>query len=577
MDRPRQHSGIQRHGGAALVLALILALAASFVAPARPAEALGTFQVGVDAPSITSYGWGDLRPYAPSWAVPDTLYELQRMRGSLIRVYVGNCDISDAAAASRLDSFLTQAASYGVSVIASLINEYDTCQNDQAADGYYTQPWNYLAVLNDTFFAGGYKTSFLPFVQTVVGVNRYHSNIYAWEIGNELKDPANNAHFIAFMNDVAATIKGIAPNQRVATGMLYAAHTGLTPAQLYPQLTNIDVITIHSFDGDHVGAADLDWAAQNGKVGLVEEEGISGNAFRWMTLAAEIAYFQAHGAAGLLYDGFIPQYLADTGDGDQVYGLDTIWHSDYGEVFSTLAGAAVGGQNLVLTDTSAATTQLTWTGGGEAAGFDVLRISNAGSTLLNGGPLPATTTAIADTPPASDQYDCYVVVALSSSAVLGNSDVLCRLPHIQSGPVVPSEYSIGLAQTQNAMLTWGLPVGQTGFALASLTPEAPGATWQVYTFPGNTTGVDFYDLNGQMTCYLLVAQSGTTPIGNTDVLCALPGQSSLGSGQQAAKTLSAVKARVQQAATAVQRAARTAHPAQLQRSQPPARLRIRTR
>lgn len=296
--------------------------------------------VGFNVSGITHYGYNDILPYSLSSNVDADLSQIQKMNGTIIRIFVANKHISDSEAARRLDVFLTKAAAYNISAIISFIDYYGSGFNPQGTDQYYTDNYNGTLLLNRTFFESGYTGSYLNFVKTVVQANKNHSNIYAWEPGNELKDGYSPQSFINFMNNTTSTIKNIDPIHKIATGMLNAGHTGLSPTNLYPSLTNIDLITIHTYSGDHTGLTDASWAVANGKKAVIEEVGYSGTGDRSGSMRSEMDFWKAQGVTTFLQWGFIAQGLADNGNGDRDVGMDAIWHTDYNALFTLYASYA---------------------------------------------------------------------------------------------------------------------------------------------------------------------------------------------------------------------------------------------
>ncbi|MBI4037399.1 hypothetical protein HY385_03170 [Candidatus Daviesbacteria bacterium] len=315
---------------AALLLAIPLAVTLIKKQQIFKGKAASTFSVGFNTTGITHYGYNDLLPYAQSSNTDDILKEINRMGGKIIRLFVPNDRIGNEEAAKRLDLFLTKAASYNISVIATLVNFYgDNGFRPQGTAKYYTDNWQGIPLLADSFFNGGYKNEFLPFIQTVVSANKNHSNIYAWEVGNELKDNGSSTNFVNFMSDVTNYIKSIDPNHAIATGMLNAGHAALAPADLYPRLPNVDIVTIHPYNGSHDGLADVQWAMANSKKVIVEEAGFSGNGDRSNLMRAELDFWKSQGVTAVLHWGFLAKGLPDNGNGDGTYGMDTIWHTDY--------------------------------------------------------------------------------------------------------------------------------------------------------------------------------------------------------------------------------------------------------
>ena len=111
---------------------------------------------------------------------------------------------------------------------------------------------------------------------------------------------------------------------------------------------------------------------------------------------------------------------------------------------------------------------------------------------------------------------------------------------------------------------WTAPGNQSGYTLASITPNVPGSNWQTTSLSGNLTATTVTQ-GSQVTCYILVALFGTTPLGNTDVLCAIPGAANLSSAAGGVRTsIAGVASKVRQAAAPV-RQTRPARPAGMTR------------
>lgn len=308
-------------------------------------KAAGVIAIGMSVKGIAHYGYGDLFPSAPASDADEDLKEIKRMGGSIIRIFIGNNRISDTETANRLNNFLNKAASYNISVIVNLIDFYESGSAPQGVAYNRTDFTPHL--LGDDFFTSAYKGRYKSYVQTVVNANKGHNNIYAWEPGNEIKDEGNTAAFINFMKDMSSYIKSLDPNHPVATGMVGSWHTGLTPDQLYSQLPNVDIITIHAFYDDpsySKGTADAAWAKAHGKRFIVEEGLTAGTGDRTAVFTSQLNYWISQGAQAYLNWGFIAKNLGDNGDGDQALGIDTVWHSaDYDKLvtlFQQLSGGA---------------------------------------------------------------------------------------------------------------------------------------------------------------------------------------------------------------------------------------------
>lgn len=308
-------------------------------------RASSSFLIGFNTAGIINYGacentpyyqCQDLYPFSKKSDIDSDLAEIQRIGGKVVRVFASDKNVEATESARRLDEFLTKAANYNISTIVSLINLYgDNGFHPKGTDQYYTDSWGNISLLGDIFFESGYKNEYLNFVKTVVSYNRNHNNIYAWEPGNELRDTVNTQGFINFLNDVGSNIKSIDPNHPIATGMLNSAHTGLTPQTLYPNLSNYNIITIHAYNGDQSGTPDIDWASQNGKIAILEEGGIGGTYDRTASIGNQIQYWKSKNASLYMQWGFIAKGIGNTVDGDDNFGMDTIWHcADYNGLFN---------------------------------------------------------------------------------------------------------------------------------------------------------------------------------------------------------------------------------------------------
>ena len=201
-------------------------------------------------------------------------------------------------------------------------------------------------LLSRDFFASRYRENYLPFVEQIVTAFRDDSNIFAWEIGNELKldrgNPNNAADpnpwlFVRFNLETAAAIKRLDPNHMVTTGMNDTHHAWLHSPALQEELygaPNIDFITIHSYegkwdrDGDLRVDDDAPLAARCNKPFIVEEAGFdrgtlpgsggetSRHIERWLSL----------GAKGYLPWGFNRAH--EIGDSDNSVGISSD-HPDF--------------------------------------------------------------------------------------------------------------------------------------------------------------------------------------------------------------------------------------------------------
>jgi hypothetical protein len=169
---------------------------------------------------------------------------------------------------------------------------------------------------------------------------------------------------------------------------------------------------------------------------------------------------------------------------------------------------------------------MVWTTGSAQAAFAVARFAGGTTTVLPGPGnfLPASATEYTDTTAVAGQFTCYLLLPLSQSGVLGRSDVLCIIPDSRSSTGAPSNARVQLNQSSMAALTWSPPGGQTAYVLWIIplngTPQAS------VSLPAVATRV-MHETAGTPTCYVLLVMTGASVTGNSDALCAIPGQSAL--------------------------------------------------
>jgi len=174
-------------------------------------------------------------------------------------------------------------------------------------------------------------------------------------------------------------------------------------------------------------------------------------------------------------------------------------------------GGALGGRQMI------------WTTGTVQTGYAVARITGGTTTILP-GTLPPTATQTTDASAPSGQLSCFVLLPLNGSAVAGVSDVECSIPNTRSATGAPVAM-VQLNQGTMATVGWSAPAGATSYAL--------------YVIPLNGTPSSIVPLSGVLrrtmhetggapTCYVVFALTGGSVSGNSDVLCAVPGSSTLG-------------------------------------------------
>lgn len=202
---------------------------------------------------------------------------------------------------------------------------------------------------------------------------------------------------------------------------------------------------------------------------------------------------------------------------------------------TTTATPFVGGKNLRLQVGGSTLVQgggseainLTWDDGTLETGYLVIRFSPTRGYVFfpsNGSFLAADASFFSQTPPATDSFYCYFVVAFGGNPTtldqfLGISDVLCFYPGSGIGPQAPTGLRIGLNQTTLASLSWIPAGGQDAYRLTAFTVDSPLP--RVQQLPANAVGQSD-NTQSKLTCYKLEALSLGKPIGSAPVVCAVP-------------------------------------------------------
>jgi hypothetical protein len=286
------------------------------------------------------------------------LQHVYNLGARVVRLFLPDRDVTRNEIQVRLGRLLDLVATHfpDLYLLPVFTNLYHDVPFHHPGDDH--QGWLFNnGLLSRDFFAERYRENYLPLVEQIVTTFRDNHQIFAWEIGNELKldrgdlnNPAdpNPWLFIRFNLTVAATIKRLDPHHLVTTGMKSSHHAWLhTPAlqeELYRSL-NLDFLTIHSYegkwdrDGDLRVYEDADLAARCNKPFIVEEAGFDLDLFpdRVAKHREHIDRWLALGAQGYMPWGFI--HAHEIGDSDDFVGISAR-HRDFAplcELFRTYA------------------------------------------------------------------------------------------------------------------------------------------------------------------------------------------------------------------------------------------------
>jgi photosystem II stability/assembly factor-like uncharacterized protein len=219
-----------------------------------------------------------------------------------------------------------------------------------------------------------------------------------------------------------------------------------------------------------------------------------------------------------------------------------------GEYSAILAGggpsAGVGGTGFGLTVATGRGPLLTWTRGTLQSGYFALRVALPGGTVgvlpSDGSLLPAPAQSIQDTSVLSQLAYCYQVVPWGTSSALGHSDRECVVPATGSATGGPKAFTLRMNQGSMATLTWTGPGGQDAYLLEAL--PLNGSAPRFVPFAGTATrAVD--NTGGVPTCYLIAPTLKGSALGQSEMLCGLPGSAALTSQAVASFTRMLAEAR----------------------------------
>jgi len=204
-------------------------------------------------------------------------------------------------------------------------------------------------------------------------------------------------------------------------------------------------------------------------------------------------------------------------------------------VAASIADSTVGGGDLKI-QTVGTSIVLSWSGGTSQTGYSIYRLGGGGLTLLPpNGPLGPSALGYTDaTPPAG--VNCYVAFPLGVDPG-ARSDLLCAAagfhwpPNGPPGFTVPQNFTLDLNASSTAHLNWS--GSGTNFPDSYLFAifNADGsvqATPYIGLPPGIFALSEHRDMSmSGFSCYALGAVVDGQLLGYTDLLCALPGLTTL--------------------------------------------------
>ena len=293
--------------------------------------------IGVNIRGLTHYGEGSPLPYAPESDIETNLAAAQTMGAEVVRVFAAFKDIDAAETGDRLENALEAAASHGIRLDVALTDFYATDFHPDGDDDFYQVDALGYTVLNQAFFASGYRDNYLPLVLTLAGRFRDDPWIFCWELGNEIKNVPDPEVFISFASSAAGEIRAVDPNHLITGGLISTRSAAMSHDQAVRLYAALDFITVHSYNGDDA-EDDSGLAAELGIPFIVEEAGFS-EGDRPSLVSGDMDKWFSRGSSGYMQWGFMATSY-DNGDGDATFGMDRALHSDWDGLFTVYSASA---------------------------------------------------------------------------------------------------------------------------------------------------------------------------------------------------------------------------------------------
>ena len=322
--------------------------------------------IGVNLRALLHYGGDEWQHHNQEFLgasqhgnVDQQLQHAQQMGVRVVRVFVASKHVPAEVVGNRLQDVLNRCQAMGLYVIPAFTDLYnDTPLHPQGDDEFYTfTSAEGKVLLNGNWFKGEYTKNYMRLVEHLVSRFASHPNIFAWEIGNELKLDNQAQEFKTFVHNVAQRIRQLDRNHMITTGMISTHHVHMKheldlQRQLYAS-PNLNFLTVHAYNR-HMDSEkpenddprrdqkihkndDSQLAREVGKPFIVEEAGIDAGkgTKRDAAIADDMRAWFDRGAQGYMQWGFMATDF-NNGDGDENSGMDRgKFHDDWDELFRT--------------------------------------------------------------------------------------------------------------------------------------------------------------------------------------------------------------------------------------------------
>jgi hypothetical protein len=286
---------------------------------------------------MAHYGEGDLLPYSQTSDRATSCAALRNeMKGRVARVFVSSLLAGPVETGDRLRDTIAVARTYDIYLIVCLTDMYNASQMHPMGDNvYYTVPGAGYSMLNHEFWSSGYTVNYLPQVQYLVNRFKDEPRIFAWQLGNEIRDLSSTSTFITWCETVHDAIRAIDPHHMINPGVsrFLAGFSSAQALALYDD--RFDFLVGHAYNGSD-SEDDTGIASTVGKPFIVGEAGFDSRYYsdRPSQTNADISKWINRGARGYLQWGFMATSY-DIGDGDGYFGVDHALHGDWTPYMAT--------------------------------------------------------------------------------------------------------------------------------------------------------------------------------------------------------------------------------------------------
>ncbi len=318
--------------------------------------------------------------YRGAGEIDEQLRSLNAMNARVVRVFISRNDRDANQAKAAIYDLINTARAINprIRFVISLTDFYQgTGYHVPGDSGYFNG--GFLTNANG-WYSSGFRVNYKPYVGALVQELKNAPEIFAWELGNELSvgtdSAADSNVMLAFAYEMGSYIRGLGAQQMITTGFISSHHAaagkynGRNLAQLAAafystwngQTSPFNFVSIHGYNNEWAApganSAYDDWLwAQNNKAYMVGEIGFGGGGGcevfpggTWDGIAIPATsggrgpavrasvdrFFDVKGADAVLNWGFMVG--SDNGEGDGCFGIDTLFHFDWNDVYGYYQG-----------------------------------------------------------------------------------------------------------------------------------------------------------------------------------------------------------------------------------------------